>query len=68
MDKLKQLVKSVSANDGVRRVVHTFVQAFVAALLISAAGVHDLSTAKAALLAAVAAGIAATKAAVVARG
>ena len=53
--------------DGVKRVLHTFWQAFASALLISAAGVHDISTAKAALLAAAAAGLSAVKGALLAR-
>jgi hypothetical protein len=67
MNKLKSIVKSVWANDSVRRVVHTFWQTFVATLVVSAAGAHDLSTAKGAVLAAAAAGLAAVKAVLVAK-
>lgn len=68
LSKLKSVLKSLWANDSVRRVVHTFWQTFVATLAVSAAGAHDLSTAKGAVLAAVAAGFAAAKALLVSRG
>lgn len=67
MDKLKSILKSIWANDAVRRVVHTFWQTFLATLAVSAAGAHDLGTAKGAVLAAVAAALAAVKAVLVAR-
>lgn len=64
---MKDFLKSLAHNDLVNRAGHTFIQAFVAALLVSAVSVHDLSSAKAVLLAAVAAGISAVKTAVVSR-
>lgn len=64
---LTSLYFKVTSNDIVTRALHTFSQAFLAALLVSAVSVHDLNTAKAALLAAVAAGISALKTAVVQR-
>lgn len=60
-DFLIGLYKKASSSDLLMRAAHTFLQAFVAALLVSVVAVHDLSSAKAALLAAVAAGISALK-------
>lgn len=65
LNKLKALWNGVP--DGVKRVIHTFWQAFVAGLIVSVVGVHDLSSAKVAVVAAVAAGLSAVKGAVVAR-
>lgn len=58
------LAKKISSNELATRALHTFLQAFVAALLVSLASVHDLNTAKAVILAAVAAGLSAAKTAV----
>lgn len=52
-------MKNLLTNDVVVRALKTFVQAFFAALAISVAGVVDWNTGKAALLAAVSAGISA---------
>lgn len=65
MQKLTNLWNSLP--DAVKRVVHTFWQSFLAALLVSVWTVHDVQTAKVALFAAVAAGLSAVKGLVVAR-
>lgn len=54
-----------SLPDSVKRIIHTFWQSFVAALLVSVWTVNDIETAKIALFAAVAAGLSAVKAFVV---
>jgi hypothetical protein len=62
MDKLKSIVKSVWANDYVRRVLHTYWQSFLAAWALT-----GFKLEKAALIAAAAAALSAVKAALVAR-
>lgn len=74
MSKLKDALEELNGfltklwyNDLVRRAFNTFWQAFFAAILLSFATVHDFPTAKAALLAAIAAGLSALKTAYVTR-
>jgi hypothetical protein len=57
---MKNFVHAVVNNDVVRRAVKTFVQAFVATLIVSWASVHDANSAKAVAVAAVAAAVSAT--------
>lgn len=52
-------MSSMVKNDIVVRAGKTFVQAFLATLAVSVASVNDVTTAKAAVVAAVAAGISA---------
>lgn len=63
MNKLTSFWNSLP--DSVKRIVHTFWQSFVAALLVSVWTVNDIETAKIALFAAVAAGLSAVKAFIV---
>lgn len=58
---LKSLAVSIASRPLLAKPLHTFWQTFLAALLVSAAGVHDLSTAKAVVLAALAAALSAAK-------
>lgn len=58
---LINLYEKITSSDLVNRAAHTFLQAFLAALLVSYSSVHDLSSAQSVLLAAVAAGISALK-------
>lgn len=54
-------------SDTARRAAHTFVQAFVAVLLVGLVSVKDFKTGAALFVAAVAAGISAVKGALVSR-
>lgn len=77
LNKLKSLLRGLWANDNVRRVVHTFLQAFIAVFVVGLTNVlnafqnNGLAAGKAALLAlvgaAIAAALSAVKNAVVAR-
>lgn len=51
-----ETIKSLLGHDIVERSIKTFAQAFLASMLVTISGVSDLGTAKAALLAATAAG------------
>jgi hypothetical protein len=67
MDKLKSIVKSVWANDSVRRVIHSTWQAAGGVLLAGLVAAHSSTDVKAAFVVAGAAALAALKAALVAR-
>jgi hypothetical protein len=67
MNKLKSILKSLWSNDNVRRVVHTAWQAFGGALVAGLLVAHSTADVKLTVASAVAVGLAALKAALVAR-
>jgi len=67
LNKLKQLAKTIWANDFVRRIVHTAWQAAAGVLLTGLLAAHSSNDVKVVLVAATAAALSAVKGAVVAK-
>jgi len=59
LGKIKEFAKKVVANDVVRRMAKTFVQAFIAVIVVGYASVKDIEGVKALVIAALAAGVSA---------
>ena len=59
LKKIKEFIKKLVTNDIVRRMAKTFVQAFVAVIIVGYASVKDFEGIKALVVAALAAGISA---------
>jgi hypothetical protein len=67
MQKIKQLVAALWANDFVRRVVHTAWQAAAGVLISGLLAAHSAADVKAVIIVAVAAALSAAKGAIVAK-